>query len=126
MVGPAIVGDAADMRRFPFQRFLLGVCIATIVAIVIGSGPAFTAPADAAGPNGGNVSGYAVSNVHYALDGNRVSLVTFDLDAPARSATVRINDVEAPCTVSGRSATCALATELPVAALGSLSVTALS
>lgn len=112
------------MRRFSFRRFLLGTCIATVVAVVISSGPAFTAPAGAEGWHGNHVSGYVVSNVRYGLDGDRVATVSFTLDAPARQATARLNGVEAPCTVDGSDATCELASELPVGDLGALSVEA--
>jgi hypothetical protein len=114
------------MRRFSLRRFLLGTCIATVVAVVISSGPAFTAPAGAEGWHAHRVSGYVVSNVHYALDGDRVASVSFTLDAPARQATARLNDVEAPCELDGTNATCSLADAVSVTDLGTLSVDASS
>jgi len=113
-------------RRFPFRRFLLGTCIATVVAVVVSSGPAFTAPAGAEGWHGSRVSGYVVSNVHYGLDGDRVATVSFKLDAPASQATAHLNGVEAPCNLDGTAATCELSAPVPVTELGTLSVQAVS
>jgi hypothetical protein len=114
------------MRRFPFGRLLLGTCIATAVAATISLGPTFTAPAGADGWNSHRVSGYAVSGVHYVLDGNNVRGVTFELDARATQARVNLGGGWTSCEVSGRSVSCSLPSEQPLASVSSLSVSASS
>lgn len=112
------------MRRFSFGRLLLGTGIAAAVAAAISIGPAFTAPAGADGWHTGGISGYAVSGIHYELDGSSVTGVSFSLDKPASSVRVDLGGSSTECSVAGTDVSCALPSEVPVSALGSLSVSA--
>ena len=65
----------------------------------------------AAGAGSGSISGYAISDVHYELDGAAVSAVSFSLDPPeARTVRVRLSSTGSwfPCTVAAGVASCAL------------------
>ena len=65
----------------------------------------------AAGAGSGEISGYAVSDVRYDLDGAAVSSLSFALDPPrARLVRVRVSAVDDwhPCTISAGVASCEL------------------
>ena len=81
-------------------------------------------PAGADGWHTSGVSGYAVSGIHYELDGSSVTGVGFSLDKPASSVRVSLGGGWTDCSVAGSDVSCALASEVPVSALGSLSVSA--
>ena len=83
-------------------------------------------PGAAAGVGSGTISGYAISEVRYELDGAAVSAVSFSLDPPeARTASVRVSAAGAwfPCTIAAGVAACALGA-VPVAGLERLTVVA--
>jgi len=65
----------------------------------------------AAGAGSGPISGYAISDVHYELEGAAVSTVSFSLDPPeARTARVRVSPAGSwfPCAIATGVVSCAL------------------
>ncbi len=100
-----------------------------LVLVGLLASPALTAsntvaPA-AAGSGAGTVSGYAVSAISYALDGDTVDAVSFTLSPPG-AATVKARlapgEPWTPCTIASATATCPVGT--PLAAASSLDVVA--
>ena len=99
--------------------------LACLVAVCVGAAvrPAFTAPSGVAA---GAVSGYAVSDVAYSLDGAPVSSVSFAL-RPAAASTVRarVGSSWSSCRTRAGRATCTFDAPLPaVPALRTLTVLA--
>jgi hypothetical protein len=84
----------------------------------------------AGGVGAAGISGYAVSDVHYAVTGSGlVSGVSFRLDGIARTVRVRLSPSEEwhDCAVTGRRAACAFPRQaVQVQALRALAVTAAS
>jgi hypothetical protein len=109
------------------MRRTCGLVVATLVFL----GIAGMQRVHAAGGSGeAGISGYTVSDVHYALTATGlVSGVSFRLDGVAKRAEVRLNPSERwhACAVSGRNVTCSFPRQ-PVAlrALRALAVTAVS
>jgi hypothetical protein len=93
------------------------------------AGPALTGANAVPGTTGGlgsaTISGYEVTEVAYALDGETVEAVSFQL-APASARTVRArlapNRPWTSCTVAGGTVSCPIAT--PVDAAATLDVVA--
>lgn len=79
---------------------LLKFYLALLISLVAGSASFALAYSNLeAGPRGngdGEISGRAVSNIHYTLgaDPSQISAVEFDLDAPAGEVRVRFGDGE--------------------------------
>jgi hypothetical protein len=101
------------------HRLPLLIAIGAVVAIGVGIAVAYTAantvPASRAGEGAGVVSGYTITNVHYALkvtDPTKIDAVEFTLDtAPVAGSTVRLKLVSAgttwyTCTNVGVTITC--------------------
>ena len=84
----------------------------TLVAIL---SPVLLGGTVVAGSGEAPISGYAVSEIHYSLDGDAVDGVSFEL-APAGAQTVKVRlapgDPWSPCTVTGGSATCVVSAPL--------------
>ena len=100
------------------------------VAVLAAAGVQRVYASSPAGWGAGEISGFTVSDVHYALDApDLVSGVSFRLDALATTVEVRLNSSDGwhECTVSGRNVTCAFTGRgVPVRSLQSLAVTAVA
>lgn len=117
-------------RRHSALRFLTSFALLFTAFFAMATGHVFTAQA-APGPVGfgGSVGNYAVSNVAYRFDTadpTRLGGVSFDLNAPARSAQVTVGGATATCSVSGTHADCTFSEPPLIAAATSLQVAALS
>ena len=93
------------------RALLTAACAVSVLAV----SDAYTAsngvPQATAGAGSGAISGYAISGVHYELEGGGVSAVSFSLDPPeARDARVQVSPVGGwfPCTIATGVASCAL------------------
>ena len=100
-----------------------------LVLLSLLASPALTASntvaPGAAGSGAGAISGYAVSEISYALDGETVDAVSFTLSPPgATTVRARLAPGEpwTPCAVASATATCIVRT--PLAAVSSLDVVA--
>lgn len=94
------------------------IAAGTMTALTIGGAYAFTAantvPASKAGDGSGAVTGYTVSNIHYALDNadpTQVESVEFDVDlAPPAGATLKAQFVTSgnwyTCSATGTDVSC--------------------
>ena len=86
---------------------------------VLFAGPALTAsgsvPATTSGLGSAAISGYAVSSIHYELDGETVDAVTFQL-APADARTVKVRlapgEPWTACAVAGAAVSCPVSTSI--------------
>ena len=81
------------MIRFLRPRTLLAVLLVLILSVAVyGFAAANVVPGSSAGDGSGAISGYTISNIHYALNpanpGN-IQTVTFTI-APAAASDVRI------------------------------------
>ncbi len=99
-----------------FKKSTRVLLITMIMFVLAGATYAFaaanTVPASYAGDGEEDISGYIISNVHYALTGSDITGVTFTLDNDA--ATVNVGLVDGgtmyTCSVSGgTSVTCTIA-----------------
>jgi hypothetical protein len=116
------------MRLPSLGRFLLWLVLSTTFAVVIASGPAFTAPAPA-GAGASRVSGYVVSAISYQVDEHdpaRLAGVTFKLDREASTATVQLGGSSSECSVSGNDVACSFTAKPRIADLGTFSVSAVA
>jgi hypothetical protein len=81
------------MIRFLRPRTLVAVLLVLILSVAVyGFAAANTVPASSAGDGSGVISGYAISNIHYALNAANpanIQTVTFDI-APTSAGDVRI------------------------------------
>ena len=91
-----------------------------------------TVPNGKAGAGAGQISGYNVSGVHYALnatDPNAIDSVAFTLDTPANGATVQVQLQSASgawfaCTTTDTAVTCPVNGAVTVAQADQLTVVA--
>jgi hypothetical protein len=129
------------LKKLPLARFLVALVASGVIA---GGAYAFTAantvPTSNAGAGSGTVSGYTVSNVHYALDGTaptNIDTLTFNVSPVIPSTGSGKVVVQAALTsggpntytcttnTAGDTVTCATtAPQLTAATLNSLTIVA--
>ena len=91
--------------------WLTAACAVAVLAVTDAYTASNGVPQAAAGAGSGAISGYAISGVHYELEGTVVSAVSFSLDPPdARTARIRVSPSGGwlPCTIATGVASCAL------------------
>lgn len=114
---------AADYGRVRTLLALFATALVAQPALTAGNG----VPAAPGGIGAGAISGYAVSNVSYSLDGGTIDRVSFEL-APATAGSVRVRlaagEPWSNCAVADGAASCPVST--PVGAAARLEVVASS
>jgi hypothetical protein len=103
------------MIRFLRPRTLVAVLLVLILSVAVyGFAAANVVPGSSAGDGSGAISGYTISNIHYALNaGNpaNIQTVTFDI-LPATAGEVRITldgATWSTCTNPGGPVSCTVA-----------------
>jgi len=103
------------MIRFLRPRTLVAVVLVLILSVAVyGFAAANTVPASSAGDGSGAISGYAITNIHYALNAANpanIQTVTFTI-TPASAGDVRITMDGATwstCTNTAGSVSCSVA-----------------
>ena len=103
------------MIRFLRPRTLFAILLVLILSVAVyGFAAANTVPASSAGDGSGAISGYTISNIHYALNPANpanIQTVTFTI-APASAGDVRITMDGATwstCTNTAGAVSCSVA-----------------